>query len=101
MEEGKTAWSERRLQMVGAVAPQGARQCSEPVLVVTKQGDAGIELGRGCEYCSDPAIHNNTPLRAQGGRAETENPPGVKGEPLLEGAEACGASRQASQVCRR
>lgn len=43
VEEGKTTWSERRLQMVGAVAPQGARQCSEPVLVVTKQGDAGIE----------------------------------------------------------
>lgn len=43
MEEGKTAWPKWRLQTAGAVAPRGAGQCSEPVLVVTKRGDAGIE----------------------------------------------------------
>lgn len=90
VEEGKIAGPERWLPTVGAAAPWGARQCPEPVLVATKRGDTGIEWAEAVNTAQHPTTHNSAAPRTQVGRAEAENLPGVKGEPRLEGAEACG-----------
>lgn len=90
VEEGKMAGLQWWLQTVGAAAPRGAGQCPEPVLVVTKRGDTGIEWAEAVNTAQHPTTHSNAALRTQVGRAEAENLPGVKGEPRLEGAEACG-----------
>lgn len=98
VQEGKMAGPERWLQTVGAVAPRGAGQCPEPVLVVTKRGDTGTEWAEAANTAQHPTTHNDAGLRAQVGRAEAENLPGVKGKPRPEFGEAWGASRHASRV---
>ena len=100
MEEGQTARPERWLQTVGAVALSGARQCPETVLVVTKRGDIGTEWAEAANTAQHPTTHNAA-LRAQVGRAEAENLPGVKGEPRPEGGEACGGIQTCLPGSRR